>query len=91
MQFLHFHAEAPGTEIAAQVLLTLKHAIDMGTYQAPTKEQVRQYLQRRFGSNGPVPSPTEIRNALGWVECSQPDEAVIPFEDAVLHREDNAV
>ena len=90
MQFLHLHAEAPGTKIAAQVLISLKQAIDMGTHQAPTKEQVRQYLQRRFGSNGPVPSPTEIRHALGWGECPRADDVDVPCEDTVSHREDSA-
>jgi len=68
----------------------MKQAIDMGTYQAPTKEQVRQYLQRRFGSNGPVPSPTEIRHAVGWGERPQADEAAVPCEDIVSQREDSA-
>ncbi|WP_420477324.1 hypothetical protein [Noviherbaspirillum sp. ST9] len=40
----------------------------METYQAPTKEQVREYLQRRFASNGPLPSLSEIRSELGWNE-----------------------
>jgi hypothetical protein len=40
----------------------------MDKYQTPTKEQVRAYLSLRFGSSGPVPSITEIRHAIGWVE-----------------------
>lgn len=34
--------------------------------QSPTKEQVREYAEKRAKSNEPPPSPEEIRRQLGW-------------------------
>lgn len=59
----------------------------METYQVPTKEQVRQYLQRRFRSHGPVPSPSEIRHELGWGEFPQAEGNPLSCEDAASLRE----
>ena len=61
----------------------------MATYQGPTKEQVRQYLQRRFGSAGPVPSISEIRTELGWVECPAAENETACQSDAAAEREDS--
>lgn len=60
----------------------------MASYQSPTKEQVRQYLQRRFGSSGPVPSMSEIRNALGWVERPAPASLPACQSGVAAERED---
>lgn len=62
----------------------------MGTYRAPTKEQVRQYLKRRFGSNGPLPSPSEIRSELGWGEPSPLEKNCAAQNDLTPESEDSA-
>ncbi|HYD63680.1 MAG TPA: hypothetical protein VEC35_25220 [Noviherbaspirillum sp.] len=61
----------------------------MGTYQAPTKEQVREYLKRRFGSSGPVPSISEIRSALGWDNRPVSTNTSACQGDAPSEREDS--
>lgn len=33
---------------------------------APTKQQVRDFMQQRRESHTPPPSPAEIRRVLGW-------------------------
>jgi hypothetical protein len=55
----------------------------MGTYQTPSKEQVRQYLQLRFTGHRPVPSISEIQDALGWVEHAEPEGSGFPHHDAL--------
>jgi len=32
----------------------------------PTKEQVREHMERRAQQNAPPPSPERIREELGW-------------------------
>ena len=90
MQLVRVHPEAPGAKILPPHFysLTLQHA-NMPSYQGPTKEQVRQYLQHRFGSAGPVPSISEIRNALGWVEC-QPDANEPSCQDDITSERDDS-
>lgn len=36
------------------------------TTEKPTKEQVREYMERRIESPKPPPSIKEIRRQLGW-------------------------
>lgn len=37
----------------------------MNTPRHPTKEQVREYLQRRFKARTPPPDPEQIKHELG--------------------------
>ena len=44
----------------------------------PSKEQVRQWLQRQIGQHKPPPSPLQIRQELGWKhDCSVPVKHLI--------------
>jgi len=36
------------------------------TKEQPTKEQVREYMQRRQAEHRPLPDLKEIRRQLGW-------------------------
>ncbi len=38
----------------------------MGQQQQPSKEQIRQYMERRQAQQCPPPSMPEIRRQLGW-------------------------
>ncbi|TWI69045.1 hypothetical protein IP91_00110 [Pseudoduganella lurida] len=47
----------------------------MATTTHPSKESVREWLDRRTWSPEPPPSPEEIRHELGWdliPECRRP-------------------
>ena len=39
---------------------------EMGTTSKPSKEQVREYMERRQAQHQPPPSCQEIRRQLGW-------------------------
>lgn len=34
--------------------------------KSPSKEEVREYMQRRFAEKKPLPSLQQIRRELGW-------------------------
>jgi hypothetical protein len=38
----------------------------MSTLTHPSKQQVREYLQRRTRAATPPPAPEEVRRQLGW-------------------------
>ena len=75
MQLVRVLPETPGANVLPPILLALTAPqFIMARYQTPTKEQVREYLKRRFSSNGPVPSISEIRNELGWIDRTTPED-----------------
>lgn len=41
---------------------------------APTKEEVRKYMQQRQSEHRPPPDPKQIRRELGWDLCPTRDE-----------------
>lgn len=43
--------------------------------QAPTKEQIRAYMQERQAANTPPKTPDEIRRELGWL--------LLPHNDSI--------
>lgn len=50
----------------------------MAEYRRPTKQQVREYMERRTLREDPPPSADEIRRQLGWgliPTNRQPDQA----------------
>ena len=90
MQLVCLHPETPGAIVLAPILLALTALQSiMATYQAPTKEQVREYLKRRLVGNAPVPSISEIRNELGWIERTTPEDKPACESHVLPQREDS--
>lgn len=44
----------------------------------PTKQQVRQYIEKRSESRKPPPSVKEIRRQLGWELAEMTRNGVLP-------------
>lgn len=41
--------------------------------KAPSKEEVREYMQRRVADHSPPPSMKQIRRELGWELVAAPE------------------